>query len=180
MAKIDKYGNEYYSEEDICDILYKNGDVDISSFVCIDPDMYNKAIDDLKEHGTFSKIAKFVELDLPLEDYDSSMQNNWFMPEEYKTLDIADYILSQCKNEDELQRVGEELILYFDYGLENLLKFMKYFVDTCKEKNIVLGVGRGSSVASYVLYLMGVHRINSLYFGLDINEFLKPPKKQEM
>jgi len=34
-------------------------------------------------------------------------------------------------------------------------------------------VGRGSSVASYCLYLLGVHKINSLKFDLDIKEFLK-------
>jgi DNA polymerase III alpha subunit len=46
-------------------------------------------------------------------------------------------------------------------------------VTVCKENNIVLGVGRGSSVASYVLYLLGVHRVDSLKYDLDIKEFLK-------
>ena len=31
-----------------------------------------------------------------------------------------------------------------------------------RENNIVWGVGRGSPVASYVLFLIGVHRINSI------------------
>ena len=51
--------------------------------------------------------------------------------------------------------------------------FMKYLVDTLRKNNIIWGVGRGSSVASYVLYLLGVHRIDSLYYDLDITEFLK-------
>ena len=42
-----------------------------------------------------------------------------------------------------------------------------------KDNNIVYGVGRGSSVSSYILYLIGVHRVNSLKFNLDIKEFLK-------
>jgi DNA polymerase III alpha subunit len=42
-----------------------------------------------------------------------------------------------------------------------------------KENKIVWGVGRGSSVASYVLYLIGVHRIDSIKYDLDIREFLK-------
>jgi DNA polymerase III alpha subunit len=41
------------------------------------------------------------------------------------------------------------------------------------QNNVVWGVGRGSSVASYVLYLLGVHKIDSLKYNLDIHEFLK-------
>ena len=35
------------------------------------------------------------------------------------------------------------------------------------------GVGRGSSVASYILYLIGVHRIDSIKYNLDWKEFLR-------
>jgi hypothetical protein len=28
-------------------------------------------------------------------------------------------------------------------------------------------------VASYVLYLLGVHRIDSMYYDLDVGEFLR-------
>ena len=39
--------------------------------------------------------------------------------------------------------------------------------------NVVWGLGRGSSTASYILYLLGVHKIDSLYYDLPIEEFLK-------
>ena len=54
-----------------------------------------------------------------------------------------------------------------------LLHFMKYLVDTLRKNNVVWGVGRGSSVASYILYLIGVHKVDSIKYNLDINEFLK-------
>ncbi len=54
-----------------------------------------------------------------------------------------------------------------------LLKTMKYIVDTLRENNIVWGVGRGSSVASYVLFLLGVHKIDSVKYDLPIEEFFK-------
>jgi len=38
---------------------------------------------------------------------------------------------------------------------------------------VIWGVGRGSSVASFVLYKLGVHRINSLHYNLDVGEFLR-------
>ena len=88
-------------------------------------------------------------------------------------LDIAAWVLEKCKTEAELQRVGQELILYQERDLFNLLRFMKYLVDTLRQNKLVWGVGRGSSTASYVLYLIGVHRIDSLFYDLDIAEFLK-------
>jgi DNA polymerase III alpha subunit len=95
------------------------------------------------------------------------------MPEQYQNMDIAKWILSQCQTQEELQRVGQELLLYQERNLLPLLQQLKYIVDTWRTHNIVWGVGRGSSVASYVLYLIGVHRINSMYYDLDIAEFLR-------
>jgi DNA polymerase III alpha subunit len=95
------------------------------------------------------------------------------MPDEYKALDIAQYILDLCKTEPELQRVGQELLLYQERKLFPLLCYLKYFVDTMRANNVVWGLGRGSSTASYVLYLLGVHKIDSLYYDLPIEEFLK-------
>ena len=72
-----------------------------------------------------------------------------------------------------MQRVGQELLLYQERGMFDLLRFLVYIVDTMRKHDIVWGVGRGSSVASYVLYLIGVHKIDSLYYDLDIAEFLR-------
>ena len=95
------------------------------------------------------------------------------MPEEYYSFDIAKWVLDQCKNEEELQRAGDELLKYNERNMFTLLQYLKYLVDTMRKHNIVWGVGRGSSVASFVLYLIGIHKINSLFYDLDINEFLK-------
>jgi DNA polymerase III alpha subunit len=95
------------------------------------------------------------------------------MPEEYQTFDIAKWLLDQCKHEEEIQRVGKELLMYQKRDLFMLLQYMKYLVDLMREHDIVWGVGRGSSVSSFVLFLIGIHRINSLYYDLDIEEFLK-------
>ena len=54
-----------------------------------------------------------------------------------------------------------------------VLKTMKYVVDTLRANNVVWGVGRGSSVSSYVLFIIGVHKIDSVKYKLPINEFFK-------
>ena len=83
------------------------------------------------------------------------------------------WLIDQCKTEEERTRVDEELTLFIQHGMFDLLFYLKYLVDTMRENNIVWGVGRGSSVASYVLYLIGVHKVDSIKYQLDINEFLK-------
>jgi DNA polymerase III alpha subunit len=122
---------------------------------------------------TVPTIFQYVTSDVSIEDFDTANQNNWHMPNEYKNFDIAKYVLDQCKTEEEMQRAGQELLLYQEREMFVLLKYLKYLVDTMRNNNIVWGVGRGSSVSSFVLFLIGVHKINSLYYGLDIDEFLK-------
>jgi DNA polymerase III alpha subunit len=119
------------------------------------------------------ELIQYNKLDMTVEQFDNKMQSNWLMPEQYKTMDIAQYVLNQCQGEAELQRAGKELLLFQERDMFVLLRYLKYLVDTMRENNIVWGVGRGSSVASFVLFLLGIHRINSLYYDLSIDEFLK-------
>ena len=95
------------------------------------------------------------------------------MPDEYKTFDVEKFVLACCQTEQEVERVKYELELFKTYAMMDVLCFLKYLVDTLREKNIVWGVGRGSSVSSYVLFLLGVHKVNSIKFDLDPKEFLR-------
>jgi DNA polymerase III alpha subunit len=119
------------------------------------------------------QIEQYIPTNLSVEDFDLALQRQWLMPEQYKQLDIAKYVLDLCTTEVELQRVGQELLLYQERDMFDLLRYLKFLVDTMRQHNIVWGVGRGSSVASYVLYLLGVHKINSIFYDLSIDEFLK-------
>jgi DNA polymerase III alpha subunit len=118
-------------------------------------------------------LFKQTEHDCTPTEFHAQQQKNWHMPETYKTLDIAEHVLNLCKTQAELQRCGQELLLYQEKNLFDLLRYLKYLVDTMTENRIIWGVGRGSSVASFVLYKLGVHRIDSLYYNLDIREFLR-------
>ena len=63
--------------------------------------------------------------------------------------------------------------MFQERGLFDLLRYLKYLVDVMRDNQVIWGVGRGSSVASYVLFLLGVHRVDSLYYDLDPAEFLR-------
>lgn len=169
--KYDKYGRTFTDSNEICELLYKNPDLDLSLFQVEDPQEFNKSRSEL--HAELPHLKGYVTLADSLEEFDLRFQRKWRMPDEYKELDIAAYILSLCKEDYELQRVAQELLLYQERDLFNLLRYLKYLVDTLRKNNLVWGVGRGSSVASYVLYLLGVHKIDSLHYQLDITEFLK-------
>ena len=95
------------------------------------------------------------------------------MPQEYRDFNIVEHLYSLCKTDQEIDRVSEELELFVQYDMIDLLKFLRYLVDFMRSNTILWGVGRGSSVASYCLYLLGVHKIDSLKYQLDIREFLK-------
>lgn len=169
--KYDDYGQCYINSNELCDLLYKDPTLDISHFLVEDPTEFNASVKKL--YADLPQLTQWNNLSIPVEDYHESMQEHWLMPDEYLTMDIAAWLLDQCKTDVELQRVGTELLMFQERDLFNLLRFMKYLVDTLRKNNLVWGVGRGSSVASYVLYLIGVHKINSLYYDLDISEFLK-------
>jgi DNA polymerase III alpha subunit len=105
--------------------------------------------------------------------FDEANQCTWFMPDEYHRFPIHQWLSDQCKTEEELARVDEELLLFIQHDMFDLLFYLKYLVDTMRGNQIVWGVGRGSSVASYVLYLLGIHKVDSIKYKLDIHEFLK-------
>jgi len=105
----------------------------------------------------------------PKTDIDTS---DWFMPEEYKNMDIEGFLVDQCPKEN-YDRLIRELEIYRERNLIPLLRMMKYIVDTLRSNRVLWGVGRGSSVASYVLFLLGVHRIDSVKYSLPIEEFFK-------
>jgi DNA polymerase III alpha subunit len=100
-------------------------------------------------------------------------RNHWFIPSDYKHMDILDWLYNQCPTVEIKQRVTDELTLFAKNDMIPVLKTMKYVVDTLRKNNIVWGVGRGSSVSSYVLYLIGIHKIDSIKYNLPIDEFFK-------
>lgn len=177
--KVDVFGVAHHSTNDICNLLYENPQLDLHEIQVDDPEDFNRSIDAL--FYKCDKLPKYRQRDHnierpfaeELEEFDLEQQANWYMPDEYKQLDIAKWLLDQCHSDAEMQRIGKELLMFQERNLLVLLQFMKYLVDTMRDKNVVWGVGRGSSTASYCLFLIGVHRIDSLFYGLEIEEFLK-------
>jgi DNA polymerase III alpha subunit len=167
--RLDQYSNPIFNDNDIFEALYKGQ--------TLSPEMFVEPSEDIQKLEStleFKFWKPLDDYDLTLEEYDSAMQADWNMPDEYKQLDIESWLQENSPPWDPNHtRLAEELEAYKERNMLDLLRWLKYFVDTCKKEGVVWGVGRGSSVASYVLYIIGVHNIDPIKYNLDWQEFLR-------
>ena len=168
--RLDKYSNPIFNEQDLFDALYKGHQFSVGNTMLVER---TEAIKELETQIGFKFLDPY-ETHFEVRDYDAACQSNWNMPDEYKNLDIEAWIWEQTPPWDpQHTRVTEELAAFKERNMIDLLRWLKYFVDTCEKEGVVWGIGRGSSVASYVLYLIGVHNIDSIKYNLDWQEFLR-------
>lgn len=170
----DQYGRVIYNRHELYDMIYDG--VDISDIKTVDWnedfEKFNSAI--ASNHLTEELYTAIDKLSMSIEEFDEVNQTKWFMPDEYKDIDLHKYCLDRCPDEtEECARVCNELYEFEKRGLNDLLRYIIYLVEYMRENDIIWGVGRGSSVASYVLYIIGIHRINSIQYDLDYKEFLR-------
>ena len=166
-----KFEELIFSESDVCDLLMQGRNAESLGGMIVDDTIKLESWPNIINPVPDFHQQRFHNCSVP--EFHAKNQQNWHMPKEYQDFDIATHVLNLCNSEAELQRCGTELLLFQERDLFDLLKYLKYLVDVMREHNIIWGVGRGSSVSSYVLYKLGIHRIDSLYYNLDIQEFLR-------
>lgn len=171
--KQNKFGQMIFQQEDIFDLLMSGYHLNELDGMIVDNTVNIESAAFMLEN-----VPKLIVYDNAVEEltvsaFNEVQQAKWHMPEQYQNMDIAQYILDQCNTDAELQRCGKELLLYQERGLFPLLQYLKYLVDLMTENRLIWGVGRGSSVSSFVLYKLKVHRIDSLFYNLDVEEFLR-------
>jgi DNA polymerase III alpha subunit len=152
------------SEHDLVELLYqdKAGDLTIGAGLL---DRYMQGCADIGQPAIF----KVKELPDSIEE----AVGLWSMPDRYKELDLDTYFAQRVNTVEEAVRVADELALFRERNMDVMLRFMIYLVDVMKENKIVWGVGRGSSVSSFLLFLVGLHQINPIKYNLDIREFIR-------
>lgn len=170
---INEYGAVFLTPEELFEGIYANK---IKNFDNIYLDektvtQFNTAKNINKDN--FENLSVYTIPTVGIKEFDKINQDNWFIGEYYKDMDINKWLLDRCLTEIETNRVTMELNLFAQHNMMTVLKYLKYLVDNMRQHNVMWGVGRGSSVASYCLYLIGIHKINSIKYNLDINEFLK-------
>jgi DNA polymerase III alpha subunit len=163
---LDNFGNPIFQEQDIFNMLYK-GQLEYLDQILAEP---TTGVQDLFKN--LGIVPKQLASHNNQKSFDDSNQNNWFIPENYYP-NLVEHLYGCCTTNEQTDRVSEELEAFIEHNMLDLLFVLKHIVDTLRANNVVWGVGRGSSVASYVLYLIGVHRIDSIKYNLDWREFLR-------
>jgi DNA polymerase III alpha subunit len=173
---VDKYGQVILNVDEIFAGLYSGKIKDLSKVLtdnAVAAQQFKLAVkenyDNIPVLEIYKEPGKFDSLEM----FDEANQCTWFMPEDATKFPILEWLYEQCNSETERARVDEEIELFIQHGMFDLLFYLKYLVDTMRTNKIVWGVGRGSSVASYVLYLIGIHKVDSIKYNLDIREFLR-------
>jgi DNA polymerase III alpha subunit len=167
----DSVGFPIFNSQDIFNLIYQ-GSSDKIFELFVQPNSEIQQFNTVSENKLSEYTANTLT-DKEILQVDDALQSQWFIPEKYKNIDILDRLEKQCITAAQLDRVHLEFAEYKSRNMIPLLKFLVYLVETMTENNIVWGVGRGSSVASYILYIIGIHRIDSLKYNLDFYEFMR-------
>jgi len=163
----DKFNNPIFDSQDLFKLIYQ-GKANVLPDLIVDKDTEIRTLETYLEKTLAEPNSALDQIGVS--DFDAAMQSDWFMPDSYKNMDIEAWIYSLGGDN---VRVREELEAFKQRNMMDLLRWLKYFVDTCRANNILWGVGRGSSVSSYILFLIGVHKIDSIKYNLDWQEFLR-------
>ena len=169
--KTDQYGQIIYNEHDLVSMVMRGITAEQMQGMLVESGLNLETASMYLQQ--VPQLIEYLFTDMTVAEFDQMKQNSWHMPDQYKKLDIAEHVLSLCRTDAELQRCGHELLLFQERNLFDLLRYLKYLVDTLRANHMIWGVGRGSSVASHVLYLLGVHRIDAMFYDLDVQEFLR-------
>lgn len=170
--KVDPWGRVIFKSSDAIELMYRG--VDITGILFEEDDAireYNSFCDTF-DHSD-SKVGPIVDLDITPEEEHARRASDWSIADEFRNLDVRNDLLGRCKTDIERTRVNLEMNMFEERGLVPVLKMLYTLIDHFRKNNVVWGVGRGSSVSSYCLYLIGVHKVDSIAFDLDIGEFLK-------
>lgn len=171
-VKTNIYGQAILSSEQLAELILQGKNISHLNVV------FDEDIRLFQEHQAELLKEAITFLDAPEEkltfdEFHKQCANTWVFPEVYQQINVKQWLLDKCKTQQEIDRVNEEYKLYEDRDLIMLLRLFIYLVDYMRKNKFIWGVGRGSSVSSYILYLIGVHRVDSLKYGFDIKDYLK-------
>ena len=167
--KLDIYKNQIYETSDLISLLY-TGKIDHLDHLLVSD---TPEIHQLAENAMLNLSIYSDPPPVSVNEYDNIAQQEWMMPSEYHQFDPLNYCLDLASTPTEVERIKEKYAVFEQKQMVTLLKVLKYLVDTFRQHNVVWGVGRGSSVSSYILFLLGVHKIDSIKYNLDYREFLR-------
>lgn len=112
-----------------------------------------------------------------------NIKMGWLLPQKYLSLDLETYIsnvfierlpslnYSDSEMVDAISRIDAELREIRQRGMVEFTKTIIFVLDTFRSEDLVWGVGRGSSCASYILFIIGLHVVDCIKYDVSMDEF---------
>jgi len=171
-VKVNMYGQAILSSDNLRELLLQGKNISHLNVI------FDEEIDLFQEYQStlLPETVTFLgppEEVLTFDEFHQKCADEWIFPTVYQQINVHSWLLDKCKTQQEIDRVNDEYTLYEERDLIMLLRLFIFLVDYMRKNKFVWGVGRGSSVSSYILYLIGVHRVDSLKYGFDIRDYLK-------
>ena len=177
---VNEYGQVQFATQEVIDKFYAKEWESVDVLL----DQTNE-LNKFNEHCKHFEIDSMATIERPTDDvlsFHAGLSSNWHMPKEYKEMDVLAHLTQQLQ---EKTNANTEYTDYFvneldawnkfmgSKGSQDLFKFLHHLITTCRANDIVTGVGRGSSVSSLILYLLGVHYVDPVKYKLNYEEFLR-------
>jgi DNA polymerase III alpha subunit len=170
--KINMYGQAILSSSNVRELILQGKNIGHLTVIKDDEvELFEKYQNSLLNNKVaFDDIPEEV---LSFDDFHLKAADEWLFPKEYQQIDVHTWLINKCNTQVEVDRINEEYALYEERDLIMLLRLFIFLVDYMRKNKFIWGVGRGSSVSSYILYKIGIHRVDSLKFGFSIKDYLK-------
>lgn len=171
-VKINKYGQAILSSDNLRNLILQGKSISHLNVI------QDSEIELFQQYQSelLSETITFLDAPEELLSFDEFHENcakEWVFPVIYQQINVKTWLLDKCKTQTEVDRVNEEYKLFEERNLIMLLRLFIFLVNYMRENKLIWGIGRGSAVSSFCLYLIGIHRVDSLKYNLNIKDFLK-------
>ena len=139
-------------------------------------------IKEVERHNKLSKAEKRITIAVA-DDQPGvvpAWRYEWPTPEPWKSDNLVEFCLNRLARlglafEDRyIVRLAQEIAEIEEREMEGFIRHVWYVTADMDRRKVVRGVGRGSSCASLVLFLLGVHLVDPVLYDVPMTEFFKP------
>lgn len=131
-----------------------------------------------KSSGNATPIDTWESTELGTEKGPDADTFEWTIPKKYLELNIVDLCVMALRDrrltgDDYIERLSWELKQMDEKDMHQFVRCLLYVTHQFKEKGVLWGVGRGSSCASLIMYLLGINRVDPVKYNIPAEEFFK-------
>jgi DNA polymerase III alpha subunit len=129
-----------------------------------------------RKNGSIKKSKRWINDGVPSEPDLNTFE--WKTPPPYAGMDIPDATRSLLHEKglvsDQYRgRLEAELIHAEQMDMIDFIRCLMWITDTLRINGIPWGLGRGSSCASLIMFLLGVNKVDPVRYDIPMEEFYK-------